>query len=45
MNGMNVHEDKKESFKDVTDKVNYLMEEYDESSNVNFIVKGDSGGG
>ena len=40
MNGMNVFEDKKESFKDVTDKVNSLMEEYDESSNVNFIVKG-----
>jgi len=38
-------EDKKENFKDVSDKVNSLMEEYDESSNVNFIVKDISGGG
>ena len=38
-------DDLKDNLKEVTEEVTKLMDEFDESSNVNFIVKGLSGGG
>ena len=38
-------DDLKDNLKEVTDEVTKLMEEFDESSNVNFIVGKLSGGG